>query len=414
MRVCIEYNQIKAWNDCTERKMNKLLLYGHGGGKNHGCEAIARSSYKIIDKILDDVQFDLISSNREDDADYGLDKLFDIYKTNKLIAYSMRHIGYRVRRMFSKKIDHYMDYEYKNVFTKDADLYLSIGGDNYCYGDVSWLTYINHRLKKQGKETVLWGCSIEPELLEAKEITEDMKRYSLITARESITYDALIRAGITKNTHLFPDPAFTLNTIELDLPSGFDENNTIGINISPLIINYENSKGVTLENYIALVKHIIDTTDMQIALIPHVVHENNDDRKPLSDLYERFKDTNRIVMIDDCNCMELKGFVSRCRFFIGARTHATIAAYSTYVPTLVVGYSVKAKGIAKDIFGTFENYVLPVQSLEDGNNLIKAFEWMKENEDAIRNHLVEFMPSYISRVWQAGEEIKKILDKRNE
>ena len=55
--------------------------------------------------------------------------------------------------------------------------------------------------------------------------------------------------------------------------------------------------------------------------------------------------------------------------FIGARTHSTIAAYSSGVPTLVVGYSVKAKGIAKDLFGTEENYVLPVQALKEENNL---------------------------------------------
>ena len=39
-------------------------------------------------------------------------------------------------------------------------------------------------------------------------------------------------------------------------------------------------------------------------------------------------------------------------------------AYSSCVPTLVVGYSVKARGIARDIFGTEDRYVLPVQSLQ--------------------------------------------------
>ena len=55
--------------------------------------------------------------------------------------------------------------------------------------------------------------------------------------------------------------------------------------------------------------------------------------------------------------MELKGFIARCRFFVGARTHATIAAYSSCIPTFSVGYSIKAKGIAQDIFGTYKNYV---------------------------------------------------------
>ena len=150
---------------------------------------------------------------------------------------------------------------------------------------------------------------------------------------------------------------------------------------------------------------------MQIALIPHVVWVSNDDRKPLKVLYDKFKDTNRVIMLDDYNCMELKGFISRCRMFIGARTHSTIAAYSTCVPTLVIGYSVKAKGIAKDIFGTYENYVLPVQSLSNKDDLINAFKWMKDNEDDIRKHLNEFMPGYKEKALQGKVEIEKLLEK---
>ena len=67
--------------------------------------------------------------------------------------------------------------------------------------------------------------------------------------------------------------------------------------------------------------------------------------------------------------MELKGYIARCRFFVGARTHATIAAYSSCVPTLVLGYSVKSRGIARDLFGNEENYVLPVQSLQEPDEL---------------------------------------------
>jgi colanic acid/amylovoran biosynthesis protein len=109
------------------------------------------------------------------------------------------------------------------------------------------------------------------------------------------------------------------------------------------------------------------------------------------------------------NCSELKYIISKCRFLIAARTHASIAAYSTCVPTLVVGYSVKAKGIAKDIFGTDDNYVIPVQSLKENGDLIKAFKWIQENEDKIRIYLQRVMPDYCAKVWLAGDEIKKLL-----
>lgn len=195
-----------------------------------------------------------------------------------------------------------------------------------------------------------------------EKLKEDIASYDLIIARESISFNLLKKYN--SNTYLIPDPAFQLERKEPDLPDLFKENNTVGINISPLIMKCETIRGITKTNYEELIEYIIKNTDMNIALIPHVVEKNNDDREVLKLLFKKYKKTKRICMIEDCNCMELKGYIEKCRFFIGARTHATIAAYSSCVPTLVVGYSVKAKGIAKDIFGEYENYVLSVQGLK--------------------------------------------------
>lgn len=102
----------------------------------------------------------------------------------------------------------------------------------------------------------------------------------------------------------------------------------------------------------------------------------------------------------------MKSIIAQCCFFVGARTHATIAAYSSCVPTLVVGYSVKARGIARDIFGTEEEYVIAVQSMKDTFALKRAFEklWGKKNE--IREYLNRTMPQYCEEVLKA----KKILE----
>ena len=72
---------------------------------------------------------------------------------------------------------------------------------------------------------------------------------------------------------------------------------------------------------------------------------------------------------------------------MGARTHATIAAYSTGVPTLVIGYSVKARGIAKDLFGTEDGFVLPVQTLSGSTDIVKVFCDIMSEEDNIRQVL---------------------------
>ena len=115
-----------------------------------------------------------------------------------------------------------------------------------------------------------------------------------------------------------------------------------------------------------------------------------------------------MTVIEDGNCMQLKGFISRCRFFIGARTHATIAAYSTGVPTLVLGYSVKSRGIARDLFGTDENYVVPVQTLTRPNQIQQAFCWLEEHEEEIRARLEQRMPDYIQAACALKEAINTI------
>lgn len=95
-----------------------------------------------------------------------------------------------------------------------------------------------------------------------------------------------------------------------------------------------------------------------MALIPHAVQNGNDDRDPLKELYAAFQGSGRVCLIKDQSASQLKSIIALCSSFIGARTHAVIAAYSSGVPTLALGYSVKAKGLAEDIFGVDTPYVL--------------------------------------------------------
>ena len=135
----------------------------------------------------------------------------------------------------------------------------------------------------------------------------------------------------------------------------------------------EKTPGITMKNYNNFIEFILRNTHQNVALIPHVVWKNNDDRKILKELYEIHKYTGRVVLLNDMPAEKLKGYISKCSFFVGARTHSTIAAYSSNIPTLVIGYSVKSKGIAKDLFGTYKGYVLPVQKLASENSLVDAY-----------------------------------------
>lgn len=384
-----------------------IKLYYHGGSENHGCEAIVRATVKILKSEKNTV---LYSTNSDEDIRYGLKEICEIAQDSYVTVKrnSFKYIRLAVASKLQKNEYPFIRYGHKKFFDSisSKDICLSIGGDNYCYRGVENLGFYHKAIKKQNGKTVLWGCSVEPDVINENTIS-DLSSYDMITARETISYEALKK--INPNTYLFPDPAFQLDVVEKSLPNGFAENNTVGINVSPLIMEYESGKGMTIKNYINLIEYIIKNTDMQIALIPHVVKDKNDDRESLGKLYDLFKDSGRVIMIEDCNCMELKGYIKRCRFIITARTHASIAAYSTCVPTLVVGYSVKAKGIAKDIFGAYENYVLPVQNLENEMSLTENFKWIADNEQKIKSHLQKVMPEYCSNALVAGKRIKELL-----
>lgn len=389
---------------------NRLLMYMHAGSGNHGCEAIVNSvCHMVKEKVT------LLSYYGEEDEKYSLEDLCHIVSERRFEEHRLAHVLYYGYRKITGDQESFIRYRYGNIMKgKTAPLAISIGGDNYCYDNMlSDLRLANSAFNRKGIRTVLLGCSIEPELLKRADIAEDLMKYHTIIARESITYEALkgmVNEQGGPQILCYPDPAFTLQKRELPLPEGFAEGNTVGINVSPMIQDNEQESGITMECYEALVRYIIGNTDFQIALIPHVVWARNDDRKPIHTLYEKFKGTGRVVEIGDGTCEELKGYISRCRLFVGARTHATIAAYSSCVPTLVVGYSVKARGIARDLFGQEAHYVLPVQSLRNRHDLVKEFQWLLSQEKESREILEKKMPDYRNLALETGKEVDRLWE----
>ena len=379
-----------------------INLYYHGGSENHGCEAIVRSTAKMLN-----TQLTLWSTAPDADVAYGVNDIVNVVEDTKQPPTGARLFESKVHHKLTGSDYLYTKFEHEAFFSsvRPGDICFSIGGDNYCYGGKEYLGYYNRIIHEKGGKTVFWGCSFEPSEMDAA-TAKDIARYDLITARESISYETL--KAVNPNTILVADPAFVLDSVELPLPEGWKEGNTIGINASPLIMQCAKDGSVAYEAYQRLIKHILDTTDMTVALIPHVVVATNDDRIPLRNLYEEFAPSGRVLLIEDHNCCELKGYISRCRMFIGARTHATIAAYSTCVPTLVLGYSVKSKGIARDIFGTEAHYVLPVQEMRDPAALADGFDWLLANEESIRSHLKCVMPEYIQRAYTAAEAVSRL------
>ncbi len=387
----------------TDMEDKKILMYAHAGSGNHGCEAIVRSVCQILGNEKEN-KITLLSNDVSEDRRYGLDSVCRLIQERKIEQHFLTHAWYYAQRKLTGNGEDFLRYRYADAQPfKDYSTAVSIGGDNYCYDSmIDDLEKAHRMFRGQGLRTVLLGCSIEPELIEKRQdIREDMKLYDRIIARESITFGALTAAGLT-NTVLCPDPAFALKMQETELPEGFKmyaDGGTAGINVSPMVQECadDGHSGIVMHSYEKMIEHILVNTGMNIALIPHVVWDRNDDRRLLDILYDKYRSTGRVILVPDHNCMEMKYIISKCRMFIGARTHATIAAYSSGVPTLVLGYSVKSRGIARDLFGTDENYVIPVQDMKSAEELTEGFKWLSAHEVEIRESLDAVMPEYVKK-----------------
>lgn len=396
--------------------MKKVMLYQHGGSYNHGCEALATTISGEILENQPDGRVYLCSHHAEQDKQYCIPSIYEIVQNHRWLRRgTLGYFVYQIdKRTFNnKKIREKFEVDKPCLaLAKDMDCCVAIGGDNYCYnkGKIYWPT--ERVLKKSGKKLMLWGCSVEPEDLPG-ELAEHLQLFDAITVRDSITYEAFLKNGFEGKVHLAADPAFLLEKEEVRFPEGWKEGQMVGINLSPMILNYTKNREQVVKSIYALIDHILSTTEMNVVLIPHVRLSYTDDMDTLRPVYEHYQTTGRVLLLDDyaLGCKALKGYISACRFFIGARTHSIIAAYSTKVPALALGYSVKAKGIARDLFGDKRELVLPVQTFDDPIATVKGFDYLMLHEQELRDTLERVLPAYMEKAKISGKVFRNLIGK---
>lgn len=372
----------------------KALLYGNGEVDNLGCEAISRSTTYILHKVKPEFTVDLTTQMPEKYSDY-LESFADHAIAIKrgrgdllnIISEVLSRSGMRTLSMAIPNIDvrrQSVGYDYT----------FSIGGDNYCYSLQEKYYRMNMAIRKNSSVNVFWACSIEPGVIDSKMI-KDLLGYDYIFARESITADSLKDKGL-KNVYLCADPAFELQpekVIDLSI------DNCIGVNLSPLVFKYSQNAEKTKSSVLCCLKEILDKTDYNICFIPHVFGQNGDHKIAL-EMTKCLPHKDRIIVLDEgYNCAQTKYIISRMKALICARTHASIAGYSSCIPTFVLGYSVKAKGIAKDIYGEIPSHVMPVQEIDSEDSLTKRIMPFITNIEDERAYLKTVMPIYKERAY---------------
>ena len=383
----------------------------HIDGGNRGCEGIAKGTAQLL--ALPKEQLLGLCTDVSLDQRLGIDNYVTLIEKPKAgLVFRLKNklynfiVSHRTNDSFILAKYSYR-FAYQSFLNRiiDGDIMISTGGDMMCYGD-NEVIYTNEQAKMRGAKTILWGCSMGKENLTQRKLAT-LKNFDLVFARETLSFD-FFKSLRLNNVVCYPDPAFALKPEKTDLPPCFEKGNVIGINLSNYTVGAFDLNTPFGKEVRSLFDYIFNSTPYQVLLVPHVLWLGQDDRIIAGNVLKEYAEfANRITILnsDDLNYLQIRYVISQCFAFIGGRTHAVISAYSTCVPTIALGYSIKSRGIAKDI-GLPEKYVVDSKHISEDNILLSVFQDLEYNIEKVKNHLCKIMPEYIGRT----RDVKSILE----
>lgn len=408
----------------------RYYFLGHETLSNRGCEALIRGISSIIHERLPEAEFLVPSFNIEEDRKQWV--IENEHRISFIPAYKLplyARIWGRMDRKISKisrlcfpspPIPKYIQQQ-----LKDTTAGILTGGDviSLEYGVPALLKFLGQAesYMAEGRSVFLWAASVGPFNSQPdveKYVVKKLATYSGISVRETSSYNYLKQLGLDK-VKLVVDPAFVMKPDSWDtsviLPKEPGEG-LLGFNISPLIKSFRGGESHVLEMEKAVIEFlqdVIERTNLSVVLIPHVDSidgsDTNSDYRYMLHLKQQMNLSQDVIATRmrlaprTMNAMQTKFLISQCRFFIGARTHATIAAWSTYVPTVSISYSIKALGLNTDLFGDL-NYVLETSRISR-STLWESLEKLRADERQIKNLLQQKIPQWQQRAREAADQV---------
>lgn len=389
----------------------KFFFAGHTTFGNRGCEALIRSTIGLLRDQIPSSEFVVPSKSIELDRRQWpqAEQLGVRFIPAPPFPESIRwwnraaRVAPPVERLVVPK--HRLPQETRKQL-EQCDAMIMSGGDviSLDYGLASlydWTGYVDNAVGMK-VPVCLWGASVGPFKAKPyveKFISSHLSQYAALSSRESATHDYLKSIGV--DSCLVADPAFTMKPEPFDyqalIPAGTD--GCVGLNFSPLIRGYrdtESSRQALDAEIVSFVRKVLESTELGVLFIPHVDPldggTENSDFHYMNGLVTRAGLLGERVKMapPTLNAAQLKYLISQCRFFIGARTHATIGAFSTGVPTTSIAYSVKAKGINRDLFGHLDHVLETPKVTSD--TLSGHLSLLMDRESQIRHFLGQEIP----------------------
>ncbi len=302
-----------------------------------------------------------------------------------------------------------------------ADIVFDIGGgDSFTdiYGPKRFLTIWITKMRSvwAGKPLILSPQTIGPfETLWARTLARRiMNRTRLVVSRDAPSTAFLHDLGIRTDIMEATDVAMGL---PYDPPKPRKGGKIkVGLNVSGLMFSggytQDNQFGLK-DDYPTLIRRIVEMfhvrDDVELHLVGHVQSREQpieDDHRVSEALAAEFPGV--IVSPFFKSPSEAKTYIADMDFFMGARMHATIAAFSSEVPVIPMAYSRKFAGV----FGTLGYTHVADCKVDSADEIITRIEEGFANRAVLKAEVVEAMKNVNARldayVARAAEEIMRV------
>jgi len=402
-----------------------FILAGNGPYNNRGCEAIVRGTIEILQYHFYKPKF-IIITNYHSSTQFEKQKVEEldadiVHKKNFIAQKKFGFLWFLQTslRFLYPKGKRYITYKEMLPYLKDCFAVLSIGGDNYSldYGVPRLFTDLDDFVLSKEKPIIIWGASVGPfnkKPKYEKYIIEHLKKVNGIFARESTTVEYLNSKGITKNVYSVADPAFLMKPKEppvekfnIQIPK-----ESIGVNLSPLMAKYVTNGDLKkwVEYAANIIRKVSKKNNCPIFLVAHVTSPHTNDYEFLKNVMVLIGKTKEKVTLipPNLNAAETKWVISKMFVFAGARTHSTIAAISSGVPTVSFAYSIKSKGINRDVLGN-DYFCINPEQLKP-NIVVEKIDELVKNAGIIKNKINITLPKVKRLAMKAGKYLKEIVD----
>lgn len=360
--------------------MNIILANATIANGNRGCTALAITTLHILQKLLSEANVDykifLTDSHQRPDKIYQYkvgELCLNYYTCNypKSLDWKNNIIN-KGKSLLGKN-------RAKNIF-KNADYILDIGqGDSFAdiYGKHRFETIdLIHKLARAyNKPYCILPQTIGPYSDNAikKCADESIAMATLCMARDKQSHDYVVENVPSQKTikeyidvaffmpyeTIAQNPEYThigLNVSALLWNGGYTRNNQFG-----LCVDYQDLIRSTIDYFLSLPK-------TKVHLVPHVVAEERsieNDYEICYELWREYSNDNLVLAPFALGPIEIKSYIAGMDFFIGARMHSTIGAFSAQVPVLPMAYSRKFNGLFVDTLDYPHMADLKTQSKEE-------------------------------------------------